>query len=471
VDNGFIGLLLAHLMADPDLMHVAANRLKAYTLIDPIAHRTPAFIWKVMQECYGVCGKPPTYSFLHREIESRLKGSPDQLLLVEALETLGAMATVPKEDIRPEGGRFLLEEAMSGAAKVTCLEQFRRATTVKDLQKLTTTINGDLSSLGGRRSARMKPLMNMDSLLRAQNRLGFGVRFWDDNGGQFAPGEMHGLLGPTGGGKTVMAVAVACGQMKAKRHAMLFLYEQPLEGDISERICTNMTGIPIDNFRGKPLESLSEELRSKITFAQEECGQYLTVCDMLKEGCGAGGAGEIIRHIEENIEAGEKPALVIIDWFGAMVDRNHQFHPEVPADLRYRVLGTNILAELNAYATASKVSFLILHQLSTDATSRPPGHRPQKTDAAEMKSFSYKMHSCSALGTMRKDNNICWFVPDKSRGSSCQDTRVQLQGELMRFVDVRDQYKIVNNRFVPAEVEDAEALAENQKEDAYGLEL
>jgi hypothetical protein len=253
---------------------------------------------------------------------------------------------------------------------------------------------------------------------------------------------------------------------------MMFLYEQPLEGDIAERICTNMTGEPITSFRGKPLEELSEDLRNRITFAQEECGEYLTVCDMLKEGCGAGGAGEIIQHIEENIENGEKPDLVIIDWFGAMVDRNHQFHPEVPADLRYRVLGTNILADLNAYAEAKKVSFLLLHQLSTEATSRPPGHRPQKTDAFEMKSFSYKMHSCSALGTMRKDNSTCWFIPDKARGSSCQDTIIQLQGELMRFISVHNQYKISNNRFVPAEVEDAEAqAAKKQGGDAYGLEL
>jgi len=388
--------------------------------------------------------------------------------MVEAVEMLGDMSNLPASDYSSAGGRVLLEAAMAEAAKVTWLEQMRRMSSLKELQKIATNITSDLGALGGRKSARMKPLFNMARLLQAKERLGFGVRFWDDNGGKFGPGELHGLLGPSGGGKTVMGVSVACGQIRANRHVMLCLYEQPAEGDIAERICTHMTETPIDVFRDKALCDLPEEIQRKITFAQETSGQYLTLVDMLKAGAGAGGVQEIIQQVEDAIADGERPNLVIVDWFGAMVDRNHQYHPEVAGDQRYRVLGTQFMDTFNTYSKASGVTFLLLHQLSTEASAKSPGYQPKKTDALEMKTFGYKMDTCSAIGNMNKQNAVCWFCPDKSRRSWAQDTKIRLVGDLQRFVDVKDDYEIRNNTFVPKEVADAE---QESREREYNVEL
>jgi hypothetical protein len=469
MDQGYVTLLLGHLLAEPDLLHMAARKLSFYNLIDPLKHRTPAFLWTVIKDCYEKSGEPPTYTFLQQEIMSRLQPTREQVLLVESLEMLGDMAHIPKADLTAAAGRVLLEAALSEAAKISFLEQMRRVNSVKDLQKIAQRISSDLGALGGKRSARMKPLFNLETLLQAKNRIGFGVRFWDDNGGKFAPGELHGLLGPTGGGKTVMAVSVACGQVRAGRHTMLCLYEQPAEGDIMERICTHMTEMPIDTFRDKSFSDLPESVQRKLAFAQETNGKYLTLLDMLQDGAGAGGVPEIIQHIETAIAEGERPDLVIVDWFGAMVDRNHQFRSDIPHDLRYRVLGTQFMDMFNMYAKKSGVSFLLLHQLSTEASSHSSGHRPKKTDALEMKTFSNKMDTCAALGVLDKRTHVCWFCPDKSRRSFAQDIKIRLQGELQRFVDVKDEYEVRNNVFVPTEVPDAEREAQREKE--YDVEL
>jgi len=472
MDQGYVTLLLGHFLAQPDLLHTAAKKLQFYNLIDPVLHRTAAFLWTVIKDCYEVNGEVPTQAFLQQEITSRLRGTREQLLMVESLEMLADISDIPEDECTAAAGRVLLETALSEAAKVSCLEQLRRANSVKDLHRIAQRISSDISALGGRRSARMKPLFNMESLLTAKERIGFGVRFWDDNGGKFGPGELHGLLGPPSGGKTVMAVAVACGQMRANRHVMLCLYEQPAEGDIAERICTNMTEIPIDIFRDKAYGALSEDIRRKIAFSAEVSGKYLTLVDMLQDGAGAGGVQEIIQHVEDAIAEGERPSLVIVDWFGAMVDRNHQHHPEVSHDLRYRVLGTRFMDTFNAYAKDSGVSFLLMHQLTTDAAGRSPSYRPKKTDALEMRTFSNKMDTCSALGVMDKRSHVCWFCPDKSRRSFAQDTKIKLLGDLQRFVDVKDQYEIRNNSFVSKEVVDAEQeLQAAQREKEYNVDL
>ena len=472
MDQGYVTLLLGHLLSDADLLHTAADKLKIYKLIDPIAHRTAAFLWEVIRDCYKFSDEPPSYGFLSQEISSRLKHPRDEMLKVEALELLVEMADMPASDYTPATGRKLLESALSDAAKVTWLEHMRRVNSVQDLQKIASSISNDMASLGSQQSARMKPLFNMGTLLKAKERIGFGVRFWDDNGGKFGPGELHGLLGPQSGGKTVMAISVACGQIRANRHVMLFLYEQPAEGDIAERICTHMAEAPIDSFRDKSLSDIPEELTRRLSFAAETSGKYLTLVDMLKHGAGAGGVHEIIQHVEDATAEGEKPALVIVDWFGAMVDRNHQYHPEVKPDLRYRVLGTQFMDMFNTYAKTSGVTFLLMHQLSTDAAGRSPSYQPKKTDALEMRTFSNKMDTCSALGVMDKKTHVCWFCPDKSRRSFAMPTKIELLGNLQRFVDVKDKYEIRNNAFVPKEVEDAEQrVRDENRAKEYNVEV
>jgi hypothetical protein len=188
-----------------------------------------------------------------------------------------------------------------------------------------------------------------------------------------------------------------------------------------ERICTHMTEMPIDTFRDKSFSDLPESVQRKLAFAQETNGKYLTLLDMLQDGAGAGGVPEIIQHIETAIAEGERPDLVIVDWFGAMVDRNHQFRSDIPHDLRYRVLGTQFMDMFNMYAKKSGVSFLLLHQLSTEASSHSSGHRPKKTDALELLTLPFI---------------VCCMLLDHVQSSVCFPCSLQIKAQSTKSLNL-----------------------------------
>jgi len=193
--------------------------------------------------------------------------------------------------------------------------------------------------------------------------------------------------------------------------------------------------------------------------AEQESGEYITVIDLSKEDHGFGGAQEVIGYSKQEDEAGEGADLIVLDWFGAMVDRNAYSNPKINADNRYQSLAPNFIDELATYCREVDKAVLMLHQLTTEACAKPPGRKPSKTDAYMFRAFSYFMDSCSCLGTMTKDRQVCWFVPDKSRRSSVQDTKIKLFGNLQKFVDVEAEYTCdKRNRFkkVDEEPEDAE---------------
>lgn len=461
-------LLLGCLLHHRPLMQTAVVSLGEYSLFDPVTDRAAAFLWEVIKQLYKLNSIPPTETFLRAELEQRLQIQGDNALRHELGQLLAKLYSLDGSDLPPQLGQVLLEDAMVQAAKISWVEQIRQTQTLGDLKTQAKRLTNDLNQTGIRRSAQIKPLFNLESLLKARERTGFEVPFWDACGGCYAPGERHGLLGPTGGGKTVLAVSVLCGQAKAGRHVAMFTYEQPAEGDVTERICTHMADEPIGVFRDKPYGELPPEVKLKLTRASALLGQYVSLFDLTQDGHGFGGAGEVTGHCDQMIKAGEKPGLVIIDWFGAMVDRNAIGDDRVVLETRYRTLAPRLIDELGIYGRETGISFLILHQLSTKACERKPGIKPQKTDAHEMKSFPFMMDTCSCIGTMNKAEKVCWFVPDKSRRSDAPDTIIKLLGEHQRFIDVQDDYAPSQGDLVPKSVPDPDDQQKTE-EDRDGL--
>jgi len=99
---------------------------------------------------------------------------------------------------------------------------------MEDMRSYAKEVTADLTGINNRTTAKVKPMKSLGSLLVNKERHTFGLPFWDDNGGNFAGGEIHGLLGPTGGGKTVIGIGVACAQAKMHRHVIYVTYEQEI---------------------------------------------------------------------------------------------------------------------------------------------------------------------------------------------------------------------------------------------------
>ena len=97
-----------------------------------------------------------------------------------------------------------------------------------------------------------KPLDDMEELLQEKPRTPTGVAIIDKilDGG-IAIGEHTGILGPSGGGKTILANMLQCNLAIRKFNTLLIQTEQPISGDIAVRMYSYMLGLPKATFMGK----------------------------------------------------------------------------------------------------------------------------------------------------------------------------------------------------------------------------
>ena len=427
-------LLLMCLAHHDTLLAEAIKKAGDHPLFDNLADPCCTFIWTVLRDCRLNTNSYPTQVLVEMEVYSRL----DEMLGFEesfktqVKEILATIYSIGKGNTSVAIGRTYLETALNEALMTDWASNINRITTLDEMRKYVNNVNADIASLSNDGQALIKPLQDPKKYLVKKVRHLFGVRVLDlITGGGLADGEVMGLLGPTGGGKTVLAVGMLCEGAMRKQHVMLATYEQKTEGDVMERICSYMTGESIERFRDKEFEDLEPGLQKKFLAEQAKYSDYVTVLDLAQEGRGAGGADELTQYIEQQIEKGEKPRLVIIDWLGSMIQR---YLAETGTDSgQYRHIGHQFIDKIAAHAREHGYSVVINHQLSTEKARASVYNKPKVTDAFEFKAFAYYLDGCVCLGTLDTDTKVGWLCIDKFRRGSTSDIMIKLNGEFVRF--------------------------------------
>ena len=461
-------ILLGCLLYDQDLMERAAKKYGRLPMFDPVKHPGEAVIWTTLRECYtAMGGNLPTPATFLVEMENRLAGIvQDPELRRKTEKILNTMFTLAPEQFNRKAGLVYLNDSFIQLAKTTWVSQIRGIQNMHDVAKVAKLISYDFADMNmASKAKRVKPLLSLSKYMVKQDRKPLGIPFWDARGGSFIPGEIIGLLGPSGGGKTVLSMMVLCEQAKRGEHCIYFTYEQEIAGDIIERICCYLSGVPITEFREKGLSDLAPEVRAKLNFAHEIM-ERITIVDLSSGDFGAGGTREVIEHIEDAKNDNETPGIVIIDWLGAMIDRNAAKTKNVDMAQRYRILGPQFVDDFGMYFRDAKVAGMIVHQLCNEAGSQPSGRVPTKYDAHEFKSFCQKMTSMGCLGTLEKDYNICIFNPAKTRKTDARHLQVHLNGKYQKFEEASGHYKVDYSHHIRAEeAEDGEADIERHKKE------
>lgn len=298
----------------------------------------------------------------------------------------------------------------------------------------------------------------MDSLYQIRRKT--GLSFVDDLMGGISDGEVYGLLGGSGSGKTLLSLQLAVTLSLQGYRVNFFTYEQPAKGDIPRRIYSIAGNIPTKDLRDTRRGHWPDHIKDRVADIQKTIGPHLQVYDMSGRTTGYGGILEVEDVLNQNQLEAKPPILTIIDWLQVSVDR------VMVADTSKKeaILRTEILRYIDRAKTlAGKFggSWLIVHQLAP-AKLGGPGHMPKWTDAAEAKSFAWLMNACITMG-MPSDDGFLKLRLDKNRGGKKADTTIRFDDVIARFNHAGD-YKWVgrNDGFV----KDGETLEfESEKPD------
>jgi hypothetical protein len=245
------------------------------------------------------------------------------------------------------------------------------------------------------------------------------------SGGTF-PTDVLGILGPTGGGKTTLALQIAGGCALRKQHVLYFTYETSPD-ELRPRLVSCVGRISRDKLEGKHFSDLDDQTKDAVRKASDACRQYIALLDRSSEGWSP---IEIEERLKQSINVGQKPRLVVIDWLWIAVSRaagesDRRGRPE-------RQFLNDLLDSFKGMAVKYKVNFLILQQLSTAQAKQSPGRKPQWFNSAEAGSFAWLLSYCFAIGTADA-NGYCHIVGSKARHAKKQDTVARMMGEYNRF--------------------------------------
>ena len=434
-------LLLGAMLEHKGLAQEACEKLSGYPLFDNLIDPASAFLWSAMSELIKSTGEPPTPFLFSQEVFSRLElmrmGADKEEAIRSAVNLL---VSFQKGQITITVGRKLLRDAVSESMRSSWFNAATKLNNVEEMKRHVNKLSRDITALeSSNKSLGSKVMLHPEQFLVKTIRRPLGMPVWDlVFGGGLAAGEVVGLLGPTGGGKTAFSVGAVCESALRGEHAHLYTFEQDAKGDVAERLACYMTGLPITDFRDKGWHELEPHVYPRYCETVNTYGHYVDIVDLSQAGQ-TGGIDEIERHVEQAYDNGEGPKIMIIDWLGAMV-RRYAALTNDKNESPYRFLAPKIIDMVRAICKRFDMAAIITHQLSMDAQARSPHNKPQSSEALEFKSFPIYMDTCFALGTQDKKERVGWLVADKNRRGATGDRLIRLDGLHMRFHDAFGDY-------------------------------
>lgn len=290
----------------------------------------------------------------------------------------------------------------------------------------------------------------------------FGTDFFDRFlcGGGVA-GEVYGILGPYGGGKTTAGIQLSIGlarhyanvwrrsrKKKPLGRVYIFVYEDPPDlircralshaaninrglleaggtvrlsrpGQLSERDKLFYS----DAYRSG-LKVFSELERRDMALSQLKLNwRFQDMIGYEEENIsnrGGGWMAEIQQIIKADLAAAEKQGQevfcggIVVDYIGAAAKRFCEVNGLSYSNELRHLIGTCGLYAKNYLAVPFKCPTILLHQLNADSNGFPPGIVPHHSKAAEAHNFAENLDFCFCIGT-QDDNARCIFSCSKHR--------------------------------------------------------
>ena len=463
---------------DADLLIVSLFKLPALleralendiALFDPILFPAHSAIWKSVRSIHKAA-KTLSIKPIYVKADCRNRYEKDDSTLFESIsELLELVDLLPEESLSEDISIQVLNSFSLAAAKSSWIDKLTQLHSIQDLNAFINKASATCDKIETRAASTIEePLMNPDVYLSTSIKVPVGVRWIDvlSEGGH-SKGEVVGVLGPSGGGKSTTAVQVLMAQAKRQQHTVLFTYEQSIVGDFSERLYCHLFGDrPIDFFRNTLPSNWSTEDKEIYQHRSALVGPYLHVLDFAKKGTeGGGGAKDINDALNTFKKKGQEITYVIIDWLWPMVTRYCALNNLPTDEENLRTTATTMIHALKTIALEHKVIIIIFHQLNTQMNRASPNKKPVITDAMNLRNFAFLMDVCYLIGNRDKTTNVMWLLTDKNRRSGPKEILGRLVGDYCRIEEASGIIQDNRGRFVR---EDEMVSEDDSSSDSYG---
>lgn len=314
----------------------------------------------------------------------------------------------------------LLDETIKAKAIRELQQEITQPGSIRDMEAAITTFNAAVTAIRKRPEDEIRiwnPLEDMEELLIEKPRTPTGVSVIDKLlAGGIALGEHTGLLGCSGGGKTICANMLQCNLAIRKYNTLLIQTEQTINGDITNRMYAYMLGLPVTEFLGKSFKDIDPKIVQRIRELKPVWDRIRCVSTADKTAKTSHASNEVVEIIQRVMDTGFVPQFVIIDWLGKLV---LDFMRGSESDnAGFYMKAEDLKATLNTFFRANNMSAFYLHQTDTEAQNREPGFKPGKNNADKYRAFANDLESCLVIGTATKFDDglqVAWMGAPKAR--------------------------------------------------------
>lgn len=314
----------------------------------------------------------------------------------------------------------LLDETLQARAVRALQETVSQPRTMQDMEKAIAAYNSAIGTIRTNPKDEIRvwnPLEDMEELLTEKPRTPTGVSIIDKLlAGGIALGEHTGILGPSGGGKSMIANMLQCNLAIRKYNTLLIQTEQTISGDITNRMYSYMTNLPLSTFIGKGMKDIDPAVIQRIRDLKPVWDRIRCVSTADKTAKTNRASNEVVEIIQKVMDTGFIPQFVIIDWLGKLV---LDFMRGSESDnAGFYMKAEDLKATLNTFFRANNMSAFYLHQTDTEAQNREPGFKPGKNNADKYRAFANDLESCLVLGTATKFDDglqVAWMGAPKAR--------------------------------------------------------
>ena len=418
---------MIYLLRDLDTLTVAADRVEPSDFGD--AAFVYGILWDIARSFYKEYSSTIPIDILIVQFENyvisrNMTFMPEQLQFI----TDFLQETYTYSNIVPGYGRALIQRLLEDARVIPLLrnipenlDKFRnrldkaysqsRISVLKEVNVFNHEQNSDITDL---------PEMSQ-----------CGINFVDSVlGGGFRNRCLYGLLGWSGQFKTTLAIQIASLLSIQERHVIYFTFEQTARGMMARKAYASLCEVPTAVVTKENLESKSISNYDRI----EKAKPYLHFYDVTDPSISAvlSSMNDVIR---QDIVAGKKPALIIIDWLGQMVLMNI----DEDGDKLYQQI-FNHLQYLLHMAINYDTAILCIQQLAP-ATQKGPLHKPSMYDAQGCRAFSVLCNTVMALGTIDKISGCQYFISAKIRDSAYVEEIIKYDSRVSRLQCVTDAFR------------------------------